>query len=84
MYGFSKIRHDEGDNVYMNENFKKAQKHLLPNIKRKINQTEKDDKIAVYSPTNNNLGKELNDLKGRQRSLESMCKQLIDQNSRIL
>jgi len=38
MYGFSKIRHDEGENVYMNPNFKCGEKELLLNIKRKINQ----------------------------------------------
>ena len=36
MYGFKKIRHNEGENVYMNENFKSGSKHLLKNINRKI------------------------------------------------
>jgi hypothetical protein len=40
MYGFKKVRHPDGDNVYMNENFKEANRHLLSNINRKI----KDDK----------------------------------------
>jgi len=40
--------------------------------------------VAIYSPDNNNVSKELTDLKSRQRGLESMCKQLIDQNNRIM
>lgn len=57
MYGFNKIRHEEGDNVYTNENFKRDEKDLLFNIKRKINQVEKEDKMAVYNPSQNSLGK---------------------------
>lgn len=57
MYGFNKIRHEEGDNVYTNENFKRDEKELLFNIKRKINQVEKEDKMAVYNPSQNSLGK---------------------------
>ena len=37
----------------------------------------------VYTPANN-LNKELNELKSKQRNLEGMCKQLIAQNSKIL
>lgn len=48
MYGFRKIRHEDGDNVYLNENFKKGNRVLLKNIKRKIN-LEKEDRIAIYA-----------------------------------
>ena len=83
MYGFSKVRHDEGENVYKNDNFRRYNKSLLRNIKRKINAAEKEDKLMVYTP-GNSLAKELNELKSKQRSLEGMCKQLITQNSKIL
>lgn len=48
MYGFRKIRHEDGDNVYENENFKRGNRALLKNIKRKVN-LEKEDRIAIYA-----------------------------------
>jgi hypothetical protein len=48
MYAFNKIRHNEGDNVYTNENFKRNEKERLPFIKRKVNQGEKEDKVTLY------------------------------------
>jgi len=36
MYGFHKIRHEDGENVYMNEHFKMGGKHQLRNISRRI------------------------------------------------
>jgi hypothetical protein len=82
MYGFSKIRHNEGDNVYTNENFKRDEKEELSKIKRKINQGEREDKVALYNE--DNFSKELLDLKMKQTNLESLCKQLINQNRCIL
>lgn len=48
MYGFKKIRHPDGDNVYLNENFRQGSKHLLQNIVRKM-KDDKDDDLALYS-----------------------------------
>jgi hypothetical protein len=53
MYGFKKIRHPDGDNVYMNEHFKDSSRHLLPNIVRKLRE-EKDEELALYSQPQNN------------------------------
>ena len=36
MYGFRKVRHSDGDNVYLNEHFKRGCPHLLNNITRKL------------------------------------------------
>ena len=84
MYGFNKIRHEEGENVYKNENFVRNQEEQLKNIKRKINSsTEKEDRMVLYNP-NNNLTKQLKDLKTRQTNLEGLCSQLITQNQKIL
>lgn len=45
---------------------------------------EREDRVAIYNPQQNNLGRQLQDLKTKQKNLESMCRQLIDQNNRIL
>jgi hypothetical protein len=82
MYAFAKLRHAEGDNVYGNDNFRRNQHELLPNIKRKVNSSEKPDKLTLYAEES--FGKELQDLKNKQRNLETLCKQLINQNRCIL
>lgn len=51
MYGFRKIRHADGDNVYTNENFKKGAKNLLKNITRKIRE-DKEDQVQLYNRGN--------------------------------
>lgn len=70
--------------MYANPNFKRDRKDLLPNIKRKINQTLKEDRIAVYQPPNQNLMKQITELKLKQKRFEGMCKELMEQNNRIL
>jgi hypothetical protein len=47
MYGFRKIRHADGENVYMNEYFKIGGKQLLKNINRKIRE-EREERVSVY------------------------------------
>lgn len=48
MYGFKKIRHPDGDNIYMNEHFKEGARHLLSNINRKIRE-DKEETLAIYT-----------------------------------
>lgn len=47
MYGFKKVRHADGDNIYMNDYFKEGSRHLLSNISRKIKE-EKEEVLAIY------------------------------------
>lgn len=49
MYGFKKIRHPDGDNIYMNEHFKEGARHLLSNINRKI----REEALAIYTGAQN-------------------------------
>lgn len=60
MYGFKKIRHPEGDNVYMNEHFQEGNPPLLANIHRKM-RDDRDGEVVLYGqqqfPDNTRAGK---------------------------
>jgi UDP-glucose 4-epimerase len=47
MYGFKKIRHPDGDNVYMNEHFQKGNPPQLANIVRKMRE-DKEEELELY------------------------------------
>jgi hypothetical protein len=47
MYGFRKIRHPDGENVYLHEYFKQGAKQLHRNITRKIRE-DREDRLALY------------------------------------
>jgi len=87
MYAFRKIRHHEGDNVYMNDNFKQGNRQLLKNIVRKVKE-DKDVTVAIYAERNVRLegmtSKEINELKHKQKNLEEMCKNFLNQNQRLM
>lgn len=86
MYGFRKIRHSDGDNVYMNDHFKQGAKHLLKNITRKIKE-DKEEQIEVYrgnrheDPT---VSRQIQELRTNQKNLEELCRHFISQNQRLL
>ena len=80
MYGFRKIRHTEGDNVYLNDHFKKGVRHLLKNITRKIRE-EREDQVELYNKNNYTVdptvNRQIQELKTNQKNLEELCRHFI-------
>ena len=58
MYGFRKIRHNDEDNVYMNDNFRLNGKHLLKNINRKVKE-DKEEQVEVYQQPVNTVNRQI-------------------------
>ena len=85
MYGFKKIRHNEGENVYMNEHFKTGSRHLLKSIARKIKE-EKDEQVELYANKSNEVSvtRQIQELRNNQKNLEELCRHFIEQNQRLL
>ena len=80
MYGFRKIRHQEGDNVYMNEYFKLNSRHLLKNITRKVKE-DKEEQVEVYQRSgrveSHGFNKDIQELRNNQHNLEDLCRHFI-------
>jgi len=71
----------------MNDNFKQGNRQLLKNIVRKVKE-DKDVTVAIYAERNVRLegmtSKEINELKHKQKNLEEMCKNFLNQNQRLM
>lgn len=80
MYGFKKVRHAEGENVYMNPLFQAGRPHQLKNISRKIREERDPLQFTKEIKQKRSVNKELSDLQGKQKNLESLCKHFIIQN----
>jgi hypothetical protein len=72
MYGFKKTRHPDGENVYINQDFRAGARQLLKNIERKTSEGKEEIVMAYSGSCLRNEGvtvKEISELKGRQRKL---------------
>lgn len=84
MYGFRKTRHPEGDNVYMHDHFQRGHKHLLRHITRRMRE-EREERVALQQTGGRSEGgKELVELRSRQKNLEEMCRNIFMQNQKLM
>jgi hypothetical protein len=47
MYGFRKIRHSDGENVYQHEHFRSGSRAQLKHINRKMRE-EREERLLLY------------------------------------
>jgi len=95
MYDFHKSRHENNENEFRHKMFKRGQKHLLADIKRKTSEghqyhqmhqivPHKDLEIEKFKKDYNYFIQETLGMKNRQQELENFTKAIFNQNNRLI
>jgi heat shock transcription factor 1 len=95
MYDFHKSRHENNENEFRHKMFKRGQKHLLADIKRKTSEghqyhqmhqivPHKDMEIEKFKKDYNYFIQETLGMKNRQQELENFTKAIFNQNNRLI
>lgn len=95
MYDFHKSRHENNENEFKHKLFKRGQKHLLADIKRKISDgptypnnqlvpAGKEYDMDKFKKEAMHFSSELGSLKRNQNDLEKVTNMIYEQNSKLL
>jgi len=94
MYDFHKIRHEDNENEFRHKFFKRGQRNLLSQIKRKSHEaqaehfeplasTNRTIELSKVKKETQHFSTELGILKGRQSELEKTIKNMNTQNQKL-
>lgn len=85
IYSFKKVRHADGENVYAHPHFIRGKPHLIKHILRKSRE-EKEATAPALVPldVNDKTGREIAELRSKQRNLYDMCRQFLFHNKKLL
>jgi hypothetical protein len=85
IYSFKKVRHADGENVYVHPHFIRGKPHLIKHIVRKSRE-EKEPSTPAAAPLDGNdkTGRGISELRSKQQSLYEMCRQFLFHNKKLL
>lgn len=94
MYDFHKIRQEDNENEFRHKFFRRGQKHLLAEIKRKSTDIVpespkkpapviKNLELIKFKKDAQSFSTELSSMKSRQMELEKSVKTMKDQNNKL-